>query len=324
MSDSEEEKPIGWELDEQISQEAARWTPNAADGVDARLKGIACGFIATIPSPFPELDRLVQPTLPGSITLLCGDPGSSKSLLTIQLFGYLIRANIHADLYELESDRTYHAMRYLAQRSGVAPITRIDWTQQNPDHAKAIIDNYRGEVAALGEHLFDCIDGDIGYRGLLAWVKQRCEAGARLIGIDPITVADPEGPPWVADRQFIAALGKILRHHGCAAWIVTHPKKGKSNAPSFDDLAGGAAWARFTNAVLWLKRPNEPEMVKLACGSIVACNRTLRVVKARDGVVSGVDFAVDFSNTALTFSELGLVKERLDCSVPEQDVNPFM
>lgn len=301
-----------WDVQTEVDKQAQEWTPCAADAVSARLAGIRAGTIATVASPWPLLDQHVQPLLPGSIALLCGDPGSSKSLLTVQLCGHLCRSGVAVGLFELESDVTFHSTRYLAQISGCADITRIDWVKANPEAADRIFAAHRTELVRFGGIVYDAVRADVGYSRILEWAEECCVRGCRVLAIDPITVADPEGPPWIADREFVAALRRVLRKYGCSAWVVTHPKKGRKDGVGFDELAGGTAWARFTDVVLWLKRPDEPKMVSLFGHVVVTCNRMLRVVKAREGTISGADIAMDFSHTKLSFSELGIVKEVLD------------
>jgi hypothetical protein len=79
--------------------------------------------------------------------------------------------------------------------------------------------------------------------------------------------------------------------------------------PDMTQLAGGAAYSRFAQTILWLESHNEKEnKVRTACGSIeTEYNRTLHILKARNGKGQGIKLACNFQAESLTLQELGII-----------------
>ena len=77
-----------------------------------------------------------------------------------------------------------------------------------------------------------------------------------------------------------------------------------------DSLAGGASYSRFAQTILWLEHHPEPKSsnVKMTLGTIKQdYNRTLHILKARNGIGQGVRIACDFQGTSLELNELGII-----------------
>jgi hypothetical protein len=101
---------------------------------------------------------------------------------------------------------------------------------------------------------------------LAAWVEERCKEGYEIIAIDPITCADFSDKPWKDDRRFIWTCQRALAFSGARLILVTHPRKGAGGAKStgaMDDMAGGAAYPRHAQTVLWVQRKDPAEDVEI-------------------------------------------------------------
>jgi hypothetical protein len=73
-------------------------------------------------------------------------------------------------------------------------------------------------------------------------------------------------------------------------------------------LAGGAGYSRFSQSILWLESHNEKKSkIKTTLGTIeMDHNRTLHILKARNGKGQGVRIACNFESESLTVTELGI------------------
>lgn len=77
-----------------------------------------------------------------------------------------------------------------------------------------------------------------------------------------------------------------------------------------NDMAGGAAYERFSQAILWLKRHDKPEKQTLLTPvglRDVTFNRSVQIRKARNGAGAGAELAFDFEGGSLRFAEQGIV-----------------
>jgi hypothetical protein len=277
-----------------------------------RFDAIASGKMRVLPSPWAMIDSEVRLNLPGTLNVLCGDPGSAKSFLTLQLFMHVLKMGESAWLYALEETMGWHLSRALAMLSGETRVTNMAYVEANKDRVGLISDRYYDDIARIGSSLVCANDRAVTADEILMWAEQRCKDGARLIGIDPITALMPSQKPWIDDHHTITQLRRIVDKYHAAVWIVTHPKKGRKFEISMDVVAGGAAMSRFVNNVLWLERPEKPETHVLYGGSTVEADRILHICKCRDGLAAGRKLSMSLRRDNLTFVEHGWIKERRD------------
>ena len=141
------------------------------------------------------------------------------------------------------------------------------------------------------------------------WVDARAKAGCRIIGIDPITAAAHKGRSvWEEDNSFLHSVKRTATDYRCSIVLITHPIKAVSFA-DVTQLAGGAAYQRFAQTILWLES-HEPKTnkIKMDCGTTEAeHNRTLHLLKVRNGKGQGVKLACNFQAESLTLSEIGVI-----------------
>jgi len=262
------------------------------------------------------VSRGTQALLPGHVTLICGDPGDGKTLWLLEALAYWHDQGIPVAIYELEQTRAYHLKRMLAQRVGASWLTDLEVVSARPDEVMALHSEHQGWLDAIGARMFEAPDTPVNLQSLTKWVEARAFAGARVICIDPVTAATTSDRPWDDAQRFLQTVKPILDRHGASLVLVTHPKKTKQkDKPStLDDLAGGAAWQRFAQSILWMVRHDEPKTVTVKnIGSAMPIaeqdriNRTLRIMKARDGKGAGWQLGFDFDLQTLRFYERGAI-----------------
>jgi KaiC/GvpD/RAD55 family RecA-like ATPase len=294
--------------------------------VQQRIDDIASGKIRPMPMPWSALTTDVRALVSGTVNVLCGDPGSAKSFLTLELFAYLHRSGEKVALYELECTKQWHLMRVLAQVAEEPLITDMKFLREEPDKARNKAANHREFLESFGRCLHASPDACITAEELLRWVEQQCQNGVKVIGIDPITALMPSEKPWLDDHHLITQLRRIIGKYDATAWIVTHPKKGRKFEISLDVLAGGAAFARFTDTVLWLERLDKDERhVVFGGSSNTDCDRVLHVCKCRDGVAAGRQLSMRLNKQNLKFDACGWITERheVDKIANEIEGEPF-
>ena len=305
------------------ANKAAEPAKSGAQILRERLDAIMSGRMRVLPTPWPLIDADVRLNLPGTINVLCGDPGSAKSFLTLQLFMHVLGIGESAWLYALEETMGWHLSRALAMVSGETRVTDMAYVQANPERVGLIYDRHTDEISKIGASLICANDRAVPADELLMWAEKRCSEGARLIGIDPITALLPSQKPWIDDHHTITQLRRIVDKYHAAVCIVTHPKKGRKFEISMDVIAGGAAISRFVNNVIWLERPEKPETHVLFGGATVEADRILHVCKCRDGVAAGRKLSMSLRRDNLTFVEHGWIKERRDGDTTEDMAKEF-
>lgn len=256
------------------------------------------------------LTRETRALLPGTITLLCGTPGATKSLMLLQTAIFWHEQGIKTAIYELEENKAFHEYRALAIKVGDSRVLDDSWVRQNAKQMLEIEASYRSWIQRFGDEVIcEAPDKDLSFREVTRWVKAKAESGHRIICIDPITAIDVTDAQWAADQKFMRDLRNITSQHQCSVILVTHPKKG-SSASIMDDMAGGAAFQRFSQCVLWLEHHPTPVQSLVNTGMGLFSeehNRTMRVLKARNAKGGGMGIAMNFDPETLQIRELGAI-----------------
>jgi len=323
MNDDDNDFP-GW-VDRKAIEAAARMLESPVDSLERRAGGIIDGTIRPIRTPWHHFDD-IKAAMPGTLNVVCGDPGSAKSFLVLQLMAFAQHhgkddgEGVPIALLELECSRDWHLHRYLAQLSGNANVTNIDWIAKHGDEMTALIQEHRQTLDRLGRDM-TVTDGKLwNQHDIMEWAKTSLKRGVKLLAIDPITAMQPSQRPWEDDQYLITGLRRLVEEHHAAAWLVTHPKKGRRNEVSMEVLAGGAAISRFTDVVLWLERKESPE-THIVEGNVVWTHsgsrakehrhermvRVLRVLKCRDGTAAGRKLSVELDIKHLTITSNGWI-----------------
>lgn len=287
-------------------------TLDPADEVRDRIDRTISGELRTIGSPWPNLSNLTQCLQPKTVTMLCGEPGSAKSLLLLQWCAWIIDHGETVSLLALECDRQFHLFRRLVQLSGVTELLDHEWVKKNGDAAAKLQIIHADALNTLGVRISEAPKMNVTYEAAIKWIAREAKH-SRVLAIDPITALTPGDKPWLNDHKFTTEVSTIMKDTGSSLICVTHPgKQREKGAPSMKDLAGGAAYERFTDTILWIRNDGIEEVeVYGAFGNreTQTCNRQIRMCKTRNGRGAGFHMAMDFDKKSLTFRELGVIVE---------------
>jgi hypothetical protein len=281
-----------------------------------RMVDISAGRYTCIEWPWDSVNRLTRALLPGTVTLLVGNPGASKSFMALQAFSFWHEQGLRVSLYEAEEDKVFHLTRVLAQKSGQANVTDPAWVKDNAELVGRTVSEHKGFLDSVGRMLHANAETQPTLAQLSEWVTQQAKSGCRIIGIDPVTAAERGGDPWVVDSKFLQAIKRTATDYRCSVVLVTHPVKSVSY-PDLSQVAGSAAYQRFSQTILWLESHDlKTSKVKACVGTTkTEHDRTLHILKARNGKGMGFKLAFEFDSESLTLDELGvIVKERRLCN----------
>ena len=279
--------------------------------VEDEISGRAANIVMT---DFPIWSECAQCFVPDSRTVVAGGVGGSKSLLLLQILTDFARQGISVSVLELEKKREFHVRRLLAQHSGIADVTKPRWTREHPQAIRGLLVEHQDYLTQMGR-VVHVPKARINVQQAIRWMQERAETD-RVICIDPVTILAKSNASWVDDERLINAADKIAATAGCSIIFVTHPAKGQGARPDIDSLAGGAAWGRFADAVVWLEaHDTKSGTIKLwdGCGGFLgrtACsyNRTLHLLKTRSAEGQGWRLACTFeARSGLVMRELGLL-----------------
>ena len=266
------------------------------------------GRTEAVPFPWRVLSRETKALYPGTVTILCGDPGDGKTFAMYQCLAHWHFNGVPIAVYELEEDKPWHLRRIVAQIASNSNLLDDEWCRQNPGDVRDAMAAHQDTVDRLGARMMVAPDTPVSLATVARWVEERAVSGARIIAVDPITAAEVGGNQWEEDLKFLLAIKSTARKHQCSVVLVTHPKKGRGKG-GMDDLAGGAAYARFSQTILWIHRldpPREVSVVTSVGRTEYMANRTMWICKARNGRGTGLRIAFDFEGASVTFNELGI------------------
>ena len=276
------------------------------------------GRFTNVDWPWPVLTDLAQALTPGTRTLFVGGIGSSKSLASLQAVCFWVLLGLRVAILELERKRDFHLMRVLAQKTGIADLTKPKWVRENAEKARALYNEHRDFLNRVGAAIHTP-ERQVTTSEAAEWVEWMCGNGVRLLVLDPVTILRREGDFWTEDDTFMDRIGRAVDATGSSIICITHGKKGFNSMPDLDSLAGGAAWARFADAAIWLQSHEaKVSAVKTCLGTDeVMHDRTIHLLKTRSGEGTGLRLAYKFETGrdpadrgALTLRELGIIVKK--------------
>lgn len=280
-----------------------------AEELRKHLESIISGARAVVEMPWNILSQVTNAMYPGAITLLCGDPGSTKSFFLLEALFHWHANGVPCAVYEMEDDREYHMLRHLAQAEYNSDFTNLDWITRNPEEIDAAMKRHWTFLNSFGRCISDAPSSVVTLPELLLWIKRRAAQGSRIIAIDPIT-ACPTKEPWVEDSDFLMKAKAIIREYGASLILVTHPKKG-SKAAGMGDLSGGAAYQRFAQTILWIQAHEIAKLVTIetfnGCRK-VKVNRTIRICKSRNSYGVSMNIGFHFDGGTFRSIEEGVIR----------------
>jgi len=288
---------------------------SATKELSALIEDTIQGRREAVATPWPWLNRNARPFLPGTITLKCGAPGSGKSFFLLETAHALYCNGIRVAIYMLEEDSSYHLWRLLAQLEQNSDLLDPEWVKANPEAARAALQKHRDTLDEFSPCLSDAPNKQPTIEDLLAWAKQKAVDGCRVIIIDPISVADMGREPWTSALRFMIDAKAIAREYDTSIVVSVHPRKGTaiSGLVDLDSVAGGAAFTRLSQTVLWLEHHLDDHLSRVIDGfgdREWKSNRTVHILKARNGPGQGKRLAFHFDSQTLRFNELGVARPK--------------
>jgi KaiC/GvpD/RAD55 family RecA-like ATPase len=283
--------------------------PAPRQGVGDLIDDAIAGKRRPVHLPWPELNQFSHALMPGTVTVLCGNPGCGKSLFLLELAHAAHVSGSRVALYELEDNRAFHLLRLLAMLDRNPDLTDPEWIESHPAEAIAAREVHFDTLNSFARCIQDDPNDDATVDDISRWVCAQARLGARVIIVDPITVAEAGDKPWQAATRFMGTCAKAMVEYGASLIVSAHPKKGRSDYPREDEVAGGSSFVRRAQSILWIERHFDEHQanVSMRGGAFqVAVNRTLHVLKARNCKGAGTKVAFKFNDDTLRYEELGI------------------
>lgn len=283
---------------------SAEVTALVTDAITGRRRVIAW--------PWNQLGKLTRALAPSTVTLLVASPGATKSLMLIQAVAHWHEAGEAVAVLELEDGRGFHLRRALAQKAGEAGLTEDEWCAEHPDYAITATEQYAAYMDTLGRCVYELpSDGQPTLEAVGDWIEQQAIAGKRIIAVDPLSIAEATENQHIADQKFVARAKRIAETFGCSLILVMHPKK-HAQGRETDDIAGGAAYGRLAQTVIWLEHLKHPQAATVndsVMGLPVEAeiNRLAHLTKTRIGRGQGLRVGYWFDGQNLKLTERGIV-----------------
>ncbi len=273
------------------------------------------GARKSLPLPWKGITGMSRALMPGTVTCVFGPPGSAKTLWLSECLVEWVDMGIKACVFHLEDDRNYHLRRAHSQIARDSRINNNDWVESNAVYFRESREHYGAELSKVGDCIWDAPDEEVSFEMLEKWVEERAKAGFEIIIIDPVTAIQSAEKVWVADQKFIFHVKTLARRHNTRVILVTHPRKGqRPTAFGLDDMAGGAAYQRFSHTVLLLERNDKEEEVMVRRdinypAESAVPDRILRIAKARNGPGAGRRLSYALQSDTMRFVENGVIEK---------------
>lgn len=284
---------------------------DAASELEQQMQGIIDGRLYNVPFPWTRLTRLTAALLPGCVTVVCGDPGVGKTFFVLQCLREW-HANSHAAaVFFVEKNRVFHTHRLLAQLEASGNFVDWEWIKGNGPAVLDAIERHKSYLRELGTLIHSAPAERVTLESMLAWVREQCAHGKRVIVIDPITAVAAGKERWVDDENFMMGAQKAATDAGASLILITHARKGnRPGAPSGHDMANGAAYWRFADTTLWLIRHRDPVDVNIKTQlglKPMQLDTFCQIQKARNGRGRGLELGFNFGHDLL-YAEQGVVE----------------
>ncbi len=265
---------------------------------------------------WPVLSR-TQILGPGTISLICGSPGVSKSFFALEpVWEIHFEGHVKSTIMELESGPKFHCRRSLAQMSGCSQITNIQWVKDNPSDVRDLCNQYRGVMDDMRKVIFAPAPGQRPTcEFLLSWMRRMSDKGYRLLAIDPITIMAGKDLRFLDHERFAEGARSIVEKYDNSLLMVIHPKDSNSElAPSMDNLPCSKIWERTcSGGIVWLEyhaamtaKFADAKTLFPSSTGLLPYNRTLHTLKVRSAENPG-RIAYWFNKETLRHEERGIL-----------------
>ena len=184
----------------------------------------------------------------------------------------------------------------LWKKYGEAPgVEEIEEMRQNMD----FINSYQEHLFTMSEN---CTKKEVG-----DWVEEQCKT-RDLVIVDSLSVITAGKEVWIEDQLLMNQIKRAAKKNNSRVLLITHPKnmQGK-NLASMDNLAGGAAYQRLAQCILWLTGIDAGDYECLGSEGerlYLPANKMIKVMKMRNGFLKyGNEILYDFDQ--FRFNESG-------------------
>lgn len=270
------------------------------------------GRNATVPWPWRYLNQ-TESLCPGDVTVVAGLPGHTKSLIIQEAILSWLIGGIDCRVLFYEKDRNFYLRRALAQLGENGRLTSREHLRRHQADAEAALQANEDRLGDFAERISDIHDIEPTLDAMLGWIQKQCAAGVRIIVVDPVTAADAGDKPWNSERRFLADARKALDKSGTTLVLVTHNRGGaprRLQDLTIDDIAGARAQGRFIDSCFWIYThgdEQESEVIQSVGRCTVTHDRTIRLIKVRDGNWQGRSLAYSLDGEKLRFVEHGVI-----------------
>lgn len=265
----------------------------------------------------PQLSRLTQAVTPGSTVLVAGNPGAGKSYHILeQVWRWYLEKQVPLAIYELEKNKDFWLKRAHSQMAGKSQLTSVDWVEENVSEALALYDEYAEDLDRFSRVITPMpTDKPLKLLEIADWIEAEARQGKRIVIVDPVTMGLKSANGWLDDFDFMVRCNQISAAHGCTIILITHPKNESvvSGKPSLGSLAGGTAYYRFADVVLWFKKhkQEQTEVIDLTGDGrdefkqAMQYRHEIQIWKSRNGAGDGVHLAILWDSNTSRFAEIG-------------------
>lgn len=253
--------------------------------------------------------------LPGTITMICSNPGVSKSMLLTQWIWQMYFDGIDCSLLALESGDVFSQERCLAQMAGNNRLLDPEWQRNNVEQVAQAMDAHMPRINELRKNKIIVAPKDsdiVNPQYLVSHIETEAKSGKKVIAIDPVTMMETGDKCWIDQNKFVRDVKRIVRKRQIRLVLITHPKDENGGISQFN-MAGGKAFSQNTDTIIWLEAHDTIE-------SCIPCemnpmesrrmkyNRTMHLLKHRVGPAAKKHIGLFMNGATLMHEEIGFIE----------------
>lgn len=246
-----------------------------------------------------------QALLPGTVTIICGSPGASKSFFIMEQIWRWMDEGEDASILAMEKDAPFSLRRAWAQMACFPGVLNVNVVRNHPQVIRDLRAQWDEPLRKLRTRIqIPNKDMKNDRKYIIQWLKKEVELGRRIIVIDPITMMDSSGKMGAEEHdKTVKDIARVAETSNVAIILVTHPRQGNAGQdifPSLNNIPGSSAYQRFSDTILWLQTiPEDAE-------EIGEYNREVFCLKVRLAANPGrIKFRFNVKN--LCHEEVGIV-----------------